>query len=412
MANGTVRRPRVGARVAALAAASALAASGLVGGVEAPAAERLVVKQGARMFVDNLGNDNLTACTIGYNDTKQRRSYTAGHCADNGNYGWQTGSLVYLADSKGREMTTPAGMIYPAAAYYGASNANDWAVIYWFNGVEVEANPFGGEYVPIEDIEPGETLCYHGYASHGGTNRATCGPFVGMIEKTIYFDAPGMPDYGDSGGPVYAPGRGLVGVMSGANALVDERGEEVVGFERASSLQSGALYDDSRIDAFLRSHYGASAEPASPSKKTSTPAVPTPVRSTVVNPVAEVTREPAPASEAPGASPQTPREPAPAVTSVSGNTIHISGPTKKTVVVPAATLQPAIPVGAATPSSVPSEAPVLTPETPAGDEAQSSEDAAEEPRDNNVAKALLITLGVVATVAVLVPAIGYAMGLI
>ena len=193
MANGTVRRPRVGARVAALAAASALAASGLVGGVEAPAAERLVVKQGARMFVDNLGNDNLTACTIGYNDSKQRRSYTAGHCADNGNYGWQTGSLVYLADSKGREMTTPAGMIYPAAAYYGASNANDWAVIYWFNGVEVEANPFGGEYVPIEDIEPGETLCYHGYASHGGTNRATCGPFVCMIEKTIYFDAPGMP---------------------------------------------------------------------------------------------------------------------------------------------------------------------------------------------------------------------------
>ena len=129
MADATVQRPRVGARVAALAAASALAASGLVGGVEAPAAERLVVKQGARMFVDNLGNDNLTACTIGYNDPKQRRSYTAGHCADNGNYGWQTGSLVYLADSKGREMTTPAGMIYPAAAYYGASNANDWACL-------------------------------------------------------------------------------------------------------------------------------------------------------------------------------------------------------------------------------------------------------------------------------------------
>lgn len=127
-----------------------------------------------------------------------------------------------------------------------------------------------------------------------------------------------------------------------------------------------------------------------------------------MNPVAEVTREPAPASEAPGASPQTPREPAPAVTSVSGNTIHISGPTKKTVVVPAATLQPAIPVGAATPSSVPSEAPVVTSEA----QEQSSEDAAEEPRDNNIAKALLITFGVVATVAVLVPAIGYAMGLI
>ena len=393
MADATVRRPRAGARVAVLAAASALAASGLVGGVEAPAAERLVVKQGARMFVDNQHNDTLTACTIGYNDPEQRRSYTAGHCADNGDYGWQTGSLVYLADSKGREMSTPAGMIYPAAAYYGASNANDWAVIYWFNGVEVGANPYGGEYVPIQDLEPGETLCYHGYASHGGTTEASCGPFVGMIEETIYFDAPGMPDYGDSGGPVYAPGRGLVGVMSGANALVDDRGEEIVGFERASSLQSGALYDDSRIDTFLRSHLAATTTSPSPSRKT--PAAPSPVRSTVVTPVAEVTREPSPA-----------------VTSVSGNTIHIAGPTKRSVVIPAATLQAPIPVGAATPSSVPSEAPVVTPEAPAEDEAQSSEDTAEETRDRSVANALLITLGIVAAVAALVPAIGYMMGLI
>ena len=393
MADATVRRPRAGARVAALAAASALAASGLVGGVEAPAAERLVVKQGARMFVDNQHNDTLTACTIGYNDPEQRRSYTAGHCADNGDYGWQTGSLVYLADSKGREMSTPAGMIYPAAAYYGASNANDWAVIYWFNGVEVGANPYGGEYVPIQDLEPGETLCYHGYASHGGTTEASCGPFVGMIEKTIYFDAPGMPDYGDSGGPVYAPGRGLVGVMSGANALVDESGEEIVGFERASSLQSGALYDDARIDTFLRSHLAATTTPPSPSRKT--PAAPSPVRSTVVTPVAEVTREPSPA-----------------VTSVSGNTIHIAGPTKRSVVIPAATLQAPIPVGAATPSSVPSEAPVVTPEAPAGDQEPSGEDTAEETRDRSVANALLITLGVVAAVAALVPAIGYMMGLI
>lgn len=393
MADATVRRPRAGARIAASAAAVALAASGLVGGVEAPAAERLVVKQGARMFVDNQHNDALTACTIGYNDPEQRRSYTAGHCADNGDYGWQTGSLVYLADSKGREMSTPAGMIYPAAAYYGASNANDWAVIYWFNGVEVGVNPYGGEYVPIQDLEPGETLCYHGYASHGGTTEASCGPFVGMIEKTIYFDAPGMPDYGDSGGPVYAPGRGLVGVMSGANALVDESGEEVVGFERASSLQSGALYDDARIDTFLRSHLAATTTPPSPSRKT--PAAPSPVRSTVVTPVAEVTREPSPA-----------------VTSVSGNTIHIAGPTKRSVVIPAATLQAPIPVGAATPSSVPSEAPVVTPEAPAEDEAQSSEDTAEETRDRSVANALLITLGIVAAVAALVPAIGYMMGLI
>ena len=99
MADATVRRPRAGARIAALAAASALAASGLVVGAEAPAAERLVVKQGARMFVDNLGNDSLTAGTIGFHAPEQRRSYTAGHRADRADSAWHTGSLVYLADS-------------------------------------------------------------------------------------------------------------------------------------------------------------------------------------------------------------------------------------------------------------------------------------------------------------------------
>ena len=116
---------------------------------------------------------------------------------------------------------------------------------------------------------------------------------------------------------------------------------------------------------------------------------PAPVSSTVVNPVAQVTREPAPAT-----------------TSVSGNTIHISGPTNRTVVIPAATLQSPIPVGAATPSSVPSEAPVAPTET------QEHNRPDPERKDRSAANALLITLGVVATVAVLVPAVGYMLGLI
>ena len=119
------------------------------------------------------------------------------------------------------------------------------------------------------------------------------------------------------------------------------------------------------------------------------------MRSTVVTPVAEVTREQLPAA-----------------TSVSGNTIHIAGPTKRSVVVPAATLQAPIPVGAATPSSVPSEAPVVTPQAQAGVQEPSGEDAAEETRDRSNANALLITLGVVAAVAALAPAIAYMMGLI
>lgn len=421
MASGYRRRPRAGA----LIAACALALSGLTGvsgvaGTVAGAAEPLVARQGARVFVDNLGGSNLTACTIGYNDPTQRRSYTAGHCAVPGDHAPRGGSLVYLADDAGRQMTTAAGMIYPAAAYYGPTNANDWSVIYWFQNVGVGRNTFGGTYTSIDAIAPGETLCYHSYAPAGQLPRAACGPFVGMIEKTIYFDAPGTPDYGDSGGPVYAPGRGLVGVLSGANALVDEADNEVVSLERASSLQSGPLYDAARIDAFLHAYYNRHRPPAS----TSTPAAPVsplapgprpggkPAGSAATPPVEVEVEGGAPPPPDPAeattveSSPSVPAVPtAPSVPSVpvvpTAPAVSSSPPRKGAAATPTSTAAP-VPTGAATPANVPSEAP----KTP-----KPSKDRARE-HDRRVADALVITLGVVAAAAVLVPAIGYVLGLI
>ena len=415
MASGYRRRPRAGA----LIAACALALSGLTGvsgvaGTVAGAAEPLVARQGARVFVDNLGGSNLTACTIGYNDPTQRRSYTAGHCAVPGDHAPRGGSLVYLADDAGRQMTTAAGMIYPAAAYYGPTNANDWSVIYWFQNVGVGRNTFGGTYTSIDAIAPGETLCYHSYAPAGQLPRAACGPFVGMIEKTIYFDAPGTPDYGDSGGPVYAPGHGLVGVLSGANALVDEADNEVVSLERASSLQSGPLYDAARIDAFLHAYYNRHRPPAS----TSTPAAPVsplapgprpggkPAGSAATPPVEVEVEGGAPPPPDPAeattveSSPSVPAVPtAPAVS--SSPAVTSAPPRKGAADTPTSTAAP-VPTGAATPANVPSEAPkTLKP----------SKDRAKE-HDRRVADALVITLGVVAAVAVLVPAIGYVLGFI
>lgn len=408
MPNGYLRRPLAGALAAVSAIALHVAAPATVVGAAGP----LVAKQGERVFVDNLGSEDLTACTIGYNEVEQRRSYTAGHCAVHGDTPSDDGAVVYLADERGRQLPTPAGMIYPAAYYYGPTNANDWAVIYWFNNVEVGRNRFGGDYVPIDEVRVGETLCYHGYASHAGEDDASCGPYVGMIERTIYFDAPGMPDHGDSGGPVYVPGKGVVGVMSGANALVDGSGNEIVGFERASSLVSGPIYGDTRIDAFLRSRYDWTGA-KEPTSGTSAPR-PDSVLTTVVTPTAAVAPARATATETPEttqpskgfagltvpAAPAEPVEPAEPTEPIGKDgTYTVTGETKTTrvVVAPPAPRQPSFPTGAATPSSVPSEPPEAPEEVP-------------EARERRTADALLIAFGVVASLAVLVSAVGYVLG--
>ena len=419
MASGYRRRPRAGALIAAVTVAlSGLSGVPSAAGPVAGAAEPLVARQGARMFVDNLGGSNITACTIGYNDPTQRRSYTAGHCAVPGDHAPRGGSLVYLADDAGRQMTTAAGIIYPAAAYYGPTNANDWSVVYWFQNVGVGRNTFGGTYTSIDAIAPGETLCYHSYAPAGQLPRAACGPFVGMIEKTIYFDAPGTPAYGDSGGPVYAPGRGLVGVLSGANALVDEADNEVVSLERASSLQSGPLYDAARIDAFLHAYYNRHRPPASTSTPATSVSLLAPGPQPGGKPAGSAATPPVEVEVEGGAPPPDPAEAtsvesspdrldpsapsAPSVPAVpTAPAVSSSPPRKGAAATPTSTAAP-VPTGAATPANVPSEAP----KTP-----KPSKDRAKE-HDRRVADALVITLGVVAAVAVLVPAIGYVLGFI
>lgn len=248
MARGNVKHWCAAAVIATTLVASVVPAP-------APASPALNATQGGRIFVDNLGSDQLTACTLGYNDAQNRRSYTAAHCVVHDDQFFPQGATVYLADSNGKQITEPAGLIFPARAYSPKSSANDWAVIYWFDGVKVGGNPYGGTYVPIEQVSDTDTICFHGYSSHGRSDSSTCGRFVGKIENTTYFDAPRMPAQGDSGGPVYIPGRGLVGVVSGANYVAGENNRQLIGFQRASSLDSGPVYGEQRVSDFLEYQY-------------------------------------------------------------------------------------------------------------------------------------------------------------
>lgn len=179
-----------------LAAVFAVAAP--LGAQATPAqAQTRVVEQGTPVYVQGTG-----ICTIGYNDPARHRSFTAAHCGTEG-------ARVELINPATGARTGAAGTFYRSKAYDGRLG-NDWGAIQWDGGVGVGGNGFSGDaWVHPRDIRLGETVCYYGYASR----RTNCGPFSGSADNTFFAAAP-LSHPGDSGGPMWVPGRGFVGVTS------------------------------------------------------------------------------------------------------------------------------------------------------------------------------------------------------
>lgn len=166
----------------------------------APAAQAQVgtVSQGTSVLVRGTG-----ICTVGYNDYANRRSFVAAHCG-------QEGARVELLGPR----TGAVGTFYRSKAYDGQLS-NDWAAIQWDAGVQMGPNRISGNaWVHPNDIRLGETVCYYGRTSHAGGGQ-TCGAFAGSADNTFFVDA-ALTRPGDSGGPVWVPGRGFVGVVSSA----------------------------------------------------------------------------------------------------------------------------------------------------------------------------------------------------
>ena len=158
----------------------------------APAAGAVTVGQGDAVVVDG------SECTVGFNG--ERESFTAAHCGTSGDRvrkvlddGTWSPAIGTLDTSPRSEETT-----------------NDWARIRWDAGVELGPNEYTGDaQIPLDDIRRGETVCYYGWA----TGAATCGTYYARVGNSFLVDVePGVP--GDSGGPMWIPGRGFVGVIS------------------------------------------------------------------------------------------------------------------------------------------------------------------------------------------------------
>lgn len=152
----------------------------------------MVVDQGDAIVV------NGSACTVGF--SQGASSYTAAHCGESGDR-----VRLLLADGT---LSPEAGTLTNSAASEGTTN--DWARIDWDAGVALGPNEYSGdEVVALDTVRRGEQVCTYGWS----TRATTCGTFHAQVGNSFLVDiAPGKG--GDSGGPLWIPGRGFLGVHS------------------------------------------------------------------------------------------------------------------------------------------------------------------------------------------------------
>lgn len=232
--------------------ATVIAASLVVSSVGAPVAgaessirEGLEVNQGWK-FGTLLGE-----CTIGYNDPVKRISYTAAHCAEGVD-------RVFLLDRSGKSPQKPihAGTIEMAPGYDPKTNTNDWAIIRWKDGVTINPNTYDRDgIVPVSKLRKGQTVCFHGHTSHGSAGNADCGKLIAVLGNKVLVETVERAKHGDSGGPVYLPGGGLVGVLSSSFQFEDPNGNTRY-LMTANAPKDGRIVSQAETAQAVNRYYG------------------------------------------------------------------------------------------------------------------------------------------------------------
>lgn len=206
---------------AAALAATAVLAQPTVALAAAPAAP----VQGGAFTTGN------SACTIGYNDLENRVSYTAAHCG-------KKGDRVALINRETNQRSRYMGTFIPSENY-DRGYSNDWAIIKWDEGVKLGGNPFTGNTVlTLDQMKRGDKVCWHGQTSNMNTSDIQCGEYFGRAGESFTVRATNAKE-GDSGGPVWAEGRGFLGVISIGPAYEGKSGDARVGLYRWKGKEMG-----------------------------------------------------------------------------------------------------------------------------------------------------------------------------
>lgn len=156
------------------------------------------IQQGDKVLIEN-GPGNIAVCTIGYVDEHRRNFMFTGHCS-----GGRVGSKVM------NDRYQEIGRV--EVNYYRGTVWSDIAVVNVTNG-NIGGNIHSGNtWVQPHTVRRGETLCSYG-ANSGAVH---CGRVTGRdLPNAIIGSRNSGGIGGDSGGPAWIPGRGLVGFYSG-----------------------------------------------------------------------------------------------------------------------------------------------------------------------------------------------------
>lgn len=178
-----------------------------------PAPAGPVVNQGDRVRISQAtspqGITLGSMCTVGYIDHAHHRAWIASHCGDDG---------ATVSNSYGKRIGTfrwANGNRYAGTRVLeGASR--DIAYIELEPEVRAGENRYSGDTVitALDQVAVGAEGCVFGQT----TRRVSCGTvsnssgFYGFTNLSRVNGA--EVTYGDSGGPVWVPGQGLLGVLS------------------------------------------------------------------------------------------------------------------------------------------------------------------------------------------------------
>lgn len=149
------------------------------------------INQGDEIYIYTLSGSSNVACTLGY--VTNDYALTAGHC------GFEN-SIV--KNNNGKKI----GHI----DYIDYNGAQDIAIIKLDDDVISGSNTYSGDYITsMAEMSPSDKLCHYGKT----TKQVICAEQHRLPTYGLFWSK-GNGELGDSGGPVWVEGKGLIGIIS------------------------------------------------------------------------------------------------------------------------------------------------------------------------------------------------------
>ena len=220
---------------------TSLLVSAAVGLAGTPAAQAIqetpIVAQG-----DQISTVDGKGCTVGYNDLKNNRTYLASHCGDEGD------TFTVLAHDLSN-FWEGLGTFHTNSGY--SNGQNDFGYIQWAPGeVTLEDNAFSGNTViNSSSLKKGDEVCFHGKSTHmNNPTGVTCGEYMGSLAGDVFVDFGTAGEQGDSGAPMWAPGKGFLGILSGDQySILNGVQYKTRAIRGATFDKSGALWNSNQL---------------------------------------------------------------------------------------------------------------------------------------------------------------------